>query len=77
MLVNEIRENLFAMWDEKYRDFQAKLIPTIDAETVIGVRTPQLRTYAKALLKRDDIGYFLNDLPHRYYDENQLHAFII
>ena len=77
MLVNEIRENLFAMRDEKYRDFQAKLIPTIDAETVIGVRTPQLRTYAKALLKRDDIGYFLNDLPHRYYDENQLHAFII
>ena len=73
----EIRDELFLLQDEKYRDFQAKLIPTVDSETVIGVRTPELRSYARRLVKREDISGFLADLPHRYFDENQLHAFII
>ena len=77
MIVDEIRNELFGMQDVKYRDFQAKLIPTVEPETVIGVRTPQLRKYAGILLKRDDVQEFLNDLPHKYFDENQLHAFII
>ena len=77
MITDEIRKELFNMQDEKYRDFQAKLIPTVEQETVIGVRTPQLRKYAGRLLKRDDIREFLDDLPHKYFDENQLHAFII
>ena len=77
MIVDEIRNELFGMQDVKYRDFQAKLIPTVEPETVIGVRTPQLRKYAGGLLKRDDVQEFLNDLPHKYFDENQLHAFII
>ena len=77
MIVDEIREELFAMQDEKYRDFQGKLIPTAGADTVIGVRTPQLRKYAGHLLKREDIFRFLDDLPHKYFDENQLHAFIL
>ena len=77
MIVDEIRDELFDMQDEKYRDFQAKLIPTVEPETVIGVRTPLLRKYAGRLLKRDDIHEFLDDLPHKYFDENQLHAFII
>ena len=77
MIVDEIRNELFDMQDEKYRDFQAKLIPTVESETVIGVRTPLLRKYARRLLKRDDIHEFLDDLPHKYFDENQLHAFII
>ncbi|MCR4950241.1 MAG: DNA alkylation repair protein [Solobacterium sp.] len=72
-----IREELFRMQDIQYRDFQAKLIPQADADTMIGVRTPDLRTYAKQLLKSEDITPFLNDLPHRYFDENQLHAFLI
>ena len=77
MLTEEIRAELFRLQDEIYRDFQVKLIPNIAPETMIGVRTPALRAYAKQLAKRPDIGEFLNDLPHRYFDENQLHAFII
>ena len=65
------------MQDEKYRVFQVKLFPTVDPETVIGVRTPDLRSYAKKLLKEEGISAFLSDLPHRYFDENQLHAFIL
>ena len=74
---DEIRKELFRQQDTKYRDFQSKLMPTVAPETAIGVRTPALRKYAKALTKREDIADFLNDLPHRYFDENQLHAFII
>jgi 3-methyladenine DNA glycosylase AlkD len=77
MITEEIRTELFNMQDEKYRDFQDKLIPTVEADTIIGVRTPLLRKYAGQLLKRDDIQEFLSDLPHKYFDENQLHAFIL
>lgn len=77
MSVDEIRKELFELQDQKYRDFQSKLIPTVDPDTVIGVRTPELRKYAKKLAKQEDITEFLNDLPHHYFDENQLHAFIV
>ena len=73
----EIRETLFQLQDVKYRDFQSKLIPTAEDDTVIGVRTPELRKAAKKLVKSEGIQEFLEDLPHRYFDENQLHAFII
>lgn len=77
MLTDEIRDRLFAMRDEKYGAFQSKLIPTAAGEAFIGVRTPDLRKYAKELVKRDGVQQFLDDLPHRYFDENQLHAFIL
>jgi len=77
MLIDEIRARLFEMRDEEYRDFNAKLIPNVDADKVIGVRTPALRKYAKELSKREDIGEFISALPHRYFEENQLHGFII
>ena len=77
MITEEIRQSLFDLQDIKYRDFQAKLIPGKDTETMIGVRTPELRKLAKQMLKREDIGEFLRDLPHRYFDEDQLHAFIV
>lgn len=77
MITKEIREELLKMQDVKYRDFQSKLLPTVKAETVIGVRTPALRKYAKELVKRDDVAVFLDELPHAYFDENQLHAFIL
>lgn len=72
-----IQKRLFALQDLSYRDFQSKLIPTVDPETVIGVRTPALRKLARELAKGEDVQPFLNDLPHRYYDENNLHAFLI
>lgn len=68
---------LFELQDLKYRDFNASLIPTVDKETVIGVRTPQLRKLAKELSKDPDIGIFLRTLPHKYYEENNLHGLII
>ena len=77
MITEEIRRSLFDLQDIKYRDFQAKLIPGKDTEIMIGVRTPELRKLAKQMLKREDIGEILRDLPHRYFDEDQLHAFIV
>ncbi len=76
-MVDDIQKELFRQQDENYRKFQSKLIPTIAADTVIGVRTPVLRKFAKQLVKQDEIQNFLQDLPHKYFDENQLHAFII
>ena len=77
LITEEIRSNLYEKQDTKYRDFQAKLIPGTKIEYYIGVRTPELRKYAKELVKREDVADFLHDLPHTYFDENQLHAFII
>jgi len=76
-MINEIRQRLFALQDLKYRDFHAKLVPNLPVERIIGVRTPQLRSLAKEMSKRDGIDEFLNDMPHRYYDERNLHGFII
>ena len=76
-VTEEIRKELMGMQDSKYGDFQVKLIPGKDRSCIIGVRTPQLRKYAKSLVKREDIMEFLSDLPHRYFDEDQLHAFIV
>lgn len=77
MITDDIRNELFALQDEKYRDFQLKLILGVSPGAVIGVRTPALRTLAKKLAKRDDVQDFLDALPHKYFDENQLHAFIL
>ena len=77
MMKEEIRRKLFSLQDIKYGDFQAKLIPGKTAEVMIGVRTPELRKLAKELGKREDISEFLTDLPHEYFDEDQLHAFIL
>ena len=68
----EVIQRLFALQDEKYRSFQINLIPNIAPETIIGVRTPQLRALAKEM--GED---FLGDLPHRYFEENQIHSFIL
>ena len=77
MTVEGIREKLFALQDEKYRDFQQGLIPTVEQKEFIGIRTPALRKLAKELYKAGDLDEFFNDLPHKYFDENQLHAFAI
>ena len=77
MIVEEIRSKCLQMQDIDYRDFQSKLMPTVDPETVIGVRTPQLRSLAKELAGRQDLADFLRDLPHLYFEENQLHAFLV
>ena len=77
MVNEEIRNELFSLQDTDYRDFQKKLRPTVADSAFIGTRTPQLRALAKRLIKREDIDGFLTALPHEYFDEYQLHAFIV
>lgn len=77
MKKEEIRERLFELGDPEYHDFQCKLMPTVSPENVIGVRTPVLRALAKEIYKSGDYEDFLAELPHRYYDEMNLHGFII
>lgn len=77
MNMTEIQKELFYLQDEKYREFSSSLMPTVDPDCVIGVRTPDLRKLAKKLAKEPDIDAFLHCLPHRYYEENNLHGFII
>lgn len=73
----DIQYRLFEMKDTGYADFVAKLTPSIDRNTIIGVRTPQLRQYAEELSKTSDIKLFLTKLPHHYYEENNLHAILL
>ena len=68
---------LLELADNGYRDFQAKLMPTVPKSTIIGVRTPALRALAKELRGGELAAAFLQELPHKYFDENQLHAFLI
>lgn len=75
--MKEITDKLFALRDEKYAAFQAKLLPGIASGSIIGVRTPALRALAKEMLKDGTAAQFIKELPHGYFEENQLHAFII
>lgn len=75
--IKEIRQGLFALKDEKYKEFQKKLIPTVDENTVIGVRTPVLRKYAKDVSGTPGAVIFMQTLPHEYYEENNLHGMLI
>ena len=72
-----IRERLFAMRDAEYQAFQSKLIPTLPPERVIGVRTPALRRYARELAGTSEAAAFLAAVPHRYYEENNLHGLLL
>ena len=72
-----IQSRLFALQDLKYKEFQCKLMPTVAPERVIGVRTPELRKLAKELFKEPETAEFLSTLPHQYYDENNLHGFLV
>lgn len=76
-----IEERLFALQDTKYRDFHRSLVPTASEDYIIGVRMPQLRALAKewsaGIPACGEVSDFLSDLPHRYYEENQLHAILL
>lgn len=76
-IIKEIETELFALQDEKYRDFNASLVPTLDKNSFIGVRSPELRRLAKKYAKDERIEAFLSALPHKYQEENTLHGFII
>ncbi len=75
--IENLEKQLFEMQDLKYRDFHSKLLPGIDRETIIGIRTPMLRKFTKEFAKTLEAELFLKDLPHRYYEENNMHMMII
>ena len=73
----EIISELFRKQDAAYAALQMKILPTVDPDRIIGVRTLNLRSFAKTLFNDKGTDSFLACLPHRYFDEDQLHAFII
>jgi len=75
--MSEIRFRLLSLRDEAYRTFQEKLLPTVPRERILGVRTPVLRRLAKEMAGTPQAASFLKKLPHRYWEENNLHAFLI
>ena len=72
-----VYERLAVCGDEKYRDFQSKLVPNIPKETILGVKTPDMRRIAKEIKGTDEAAAFLSELPHEYYEENLVHFFLI
>ena len=76
MDISALREQLFAMQDNGYRLFTAKLIPNIDPGLIIGVRAPELRKFAREFARTPGASEFLHALPHKYFEENNLHAFL-
>ena len=72
-----VYERLISYKDEKYREFQSKLVPNIDKETIIGVKTPEMRRIAKEIFSTEEASIFLETLPHKYYEENLIHFFLI
>ena len=75
--MKEIQQQLFELQDMAYRDFHSRLMPDIDKETVIGIRVPVLRKYAKSIAGTELSEKFIKELPHRYYEENNLHMMLI
>ncbi len=72
-----VYERLLKVQDKEYRDFQIKLVPNISPDAMIGVRTPDMRNIAKEVFKSDERDAFLKELPHKFYEENLVHFFLI
>lgn len=72
-----LQKQLFALQDVGYREFHSRLMPNIDKERIIGIRTPVLRKFAKDFMKSEEAKVFVQELPHRYYEENNLHMMVI
>ena len=72
-----VYEKLIACGDERYREFQSKLVPNVPKETILGVRTPDMRRIAKEIRGTKEAEAFLKELPHKYYEENLVHFFLI
>ena len=75
--MEEIQKHLFELQDMAYRDFHSRLMPDIDKEMVIGIRVPVLRKYAKSIAGTELAEKFIKELPHCYYEENNLHMMLI
>ena len=77
MICREIRETLISMADLRYKSFHSRLMPTVSPDKIIGIQVPRLRAYAKTLQDHPDLPEFLQELPHQYYEEDNLQAILI
>lgn len=77
MKLNEIKKNLFKYQDKKYQKFESSLIPNVEKKLIIGVKTPILKNMAKEIIKADLSDKYIKMLPHKYFEKNQIHSFII
>ena len=75
--MEEIQKHLFELQDMAYRDFHSRIMPDIEKETIIGIRVPVLRKYAKSIAGTELSEKFIKELPHHYYEENNLHMMLI
>lgn len=78
--MQEITEQLFMMKDNEYKEFHSRLMPTVNPDTILGVRVPALRKFSNQLFKtlsEENLAFFMDELPHKYYEENNIHAFLI
>lgn len=75
--MTELQEELFSLRDEKYKEFFSALVPNIDKRQIIGVKTPQLKKLTKDFYQKPESRIFMNSLPHEYYEENNIHGFMI
>ena len=75
--LTKLQKKLFSLQDDSYKSFQQKLLPSVDPDTVIGIRTPDLRRFASKFVQTEEAKDFMANLPHTYYEENNLHAFLI
>ena len=73
----DLQKELFELQDLKYKEFHQKLMPTVNSDKVIGIRTPALRKFAKTFAKKAEAEEFIKNLPHKYYEEDNLHAFLL
>lgn len=77
MICQEIKKRLLELKDVEYKSFNSSLMPTVDPDRVLGVRVPALRNYAKELSRMPDVRSFLDDLPHPFFEEDNLHGFLL
>lgn len=75
--MKNLHETLLSLQDKSYKEFHTKLMPGTDPDRIIGIRTPELRKFTKEFAKNNDIYAFMDDLPHFYYEENNMHGFLI
>ena len=75
--MTELQQRLFELQDLKYRDFHSRLMPGVDKDKIIGIRTPVLKKFAKEYMKEPGWKQFLRELPHKYYEEDNLHMILI
>lgn len=79
-MIDKIKSELLILQDKSYKEFHSKLMPSINPDSIIGIRVPVLRNYAKILFRENSLqklDSFLKNLPHEFYEENNIHAFLV